>query len=147
MSALTDRITRMVADAMAGEDVHDELTEIKQVVESLEYRAVMSAASLTDRAMQAEYQGPTMDANGWEEIEYAPKDGRRVQLKNVSTGEFDVGYWDDCSHVPQITRDALWPEHFRNSDGTWPDGEWVQEAGNGVMTHWRPLATENADGR
>ena len=58
MSALTDRITRMVADAMAGEDVlHDELTAIKQVVESLEYRAVMSAASLTDRAMQAEYQG------------------------------------------------------------------------------------------
>lgn len=57
MSALTDRITRMVADALAGEDVHDELTEIKQVVESLEYRAVMSAASLTDRAMQAEYQG------------------------------------------------------------------------------------------
>ena len=57
MSALTDRITRMVADALAGEDVHDELTAIKQVVESLEYRAVMSAASLTDRAMQAEYQG------------------------------------------------------------------------------------------
>ena len=60
MSALTDRITRMVADTLAGEDVHDELTAIKQVVESLEYRAVMSAASLTDRAMQAEYQG----ANG-----------------------------------------------------------------------------------
>ena len=57
MSALTDRITRMVADTLAGEDVHDELTAIKQVVESLEYRAVMSAASLTDRAMQAEYQG------------------------------------------------------------------------------------------
>lgn len=57
MSTLTDRITRMVADALAGEDVHDELTAIKQVVESLEYRAVMSAASLTDRAMQAEYQG------------------------------------------------------------------------------------------
>ena len=57
MSALTERITRMVADTLAGEDVHDELTAIKQVVESLEYRAVMSAASLTDRAMQAEYQG------------------------------------------------------------------------------------------
>ena len=57
MSALTERITRMVADALAGEDVHDELTAIKQAVESLEYRAVMSAASLTDRAMQAEYQG------------------------------------------------------------------------------------------
>lgn len=57
MSTLTDRITRMVADALAGEDVHDELTAIKQAVESLEYRAVMSAASLTDRAMQAEYQG------------------------------------------------------------------------------------------
>ena len=57
MSALTERITRMVADTLAGEDVHDELTAIKQAVESLEYRAVMSAASLTDRAMQAEYQG------------------------------------------------------------------------------------------
>lgn len=57
MSTLTDRITRMVADTLAGEDVHDELTAIKQVVESLEYRAVMSTASLTDRAMQAEYQG------------------------------------------------------------------------------------------
>ena len=57
MSTLTERITRMVADALAGEDVHDELTAIKQVVESLEYRAVMSTASLTDRAMQAEYQG------------------------------------------------------------------------------------------
>lgn len=57
MSTLTERITRMVADTLAGEDVHDELTAIKQAVESLEYRAVMSAASLTDRAMQAEYQG------------------------------------------------------------------------------------------
>lgn len=57
MTALTDRITRMVADTLAGEDVHDELTEINRDVESLEYRAVMSSASLKDRAMQAEYQG------------------------------------------------------------------------------------------
>ena len=58
MSALTDRITRMVADAMAGEDVHDELTAINQAVESLEYRDVMSRASLADRAqMGREYQG------------------------------------------------------------------------------------------
>ena len=58
MSALTDRITRMVADAMAGDDVHDELVAITTIVESLEYRDVMSRASLADRAqMDREYQG------------------------------------------------------------------------------------------
>ena len=55
MSALTDRITRMVADAMAGDDVHDELTAITTTVESLEYRAVMPRAP----DMQREYE----DAN------------------------------------------------------------------------------------
>lgn len=57
MSALTDRITRMVADAIAGEDVHAELAEITKAVEAAEYRAVMGRVSLTDRRMQAEYQG------------------------------------------------------------------------------------------
>lgn len=58
MSALTDRITRMVADAMAGDDVHAELVAITTIVESLEYRDVMSRASLADRAqMDREYQG------------------------------------------------------------------------------------------
>ena len=58
MSALTERITRMVADAMAGDDVHAELVTITTTVESLEYRDVMSRASLADRAqMDREYQG------------------------------------------------------------------------------------------
>ena len=58
MSALTDRITRMVADAMAGDDVHAELVAITAIVESLEYRDVMSRASLADRAqMDREYKG------------------------------------------------------------------------------------------
>ena len=58
MSTLTDRITRMVADAMAGDDVHDELMAITTIVEWLEYRDLKSRASLADRAqMDREYQG------------------------------------------------------------------------------------------
>ena len=55
MSALTDRITRMVADAMAGDDVHDELVAINRIVSGLEYRAVMPRTP----DMQREYE----DAN------------------------------------------------------------------------------------
>lgn len=56
MSSLTDRIARMVADAIAGEDVADELTAISSTVEALEYRDVMSRQSLAARRpMQTEY--------------------------------------------------------------------------------------------
>lgn len=56
MSQLTDRITRMVSDAIAGEDVADELTAISATVEALEYRDVMSRQSLAARlAKKAEY--------------------------------------------------------------------------------------------
>ena len=76
---------------------------------------------------------------GWLPLASAPRDGTKVQLINIGTGIEDAGYWADYSHETQEYRDQMWPEHFRNADGSWPDGEWCQDKGNGDMTHWRPL--------
>ena len=76
---------------------------------------------------------------GWLPLASAPRDGTKVQLINIGTGIEDAGCWADYSHETQEYRDQMWPAHFRNADGSWPDGEWCQDKGNGDMTHWRPL--------
>lgn len=82
-----------------------------------------------------------MDANGWMPIDSALKDGSRIEFRNEESGLTDIGHWEDWSDKPAWHRDLL-PDFAKD----W-DGEWCTDHGNGDMTHWRPLATENADGR
>lgn len=69
----------------------------------------------------------------WRPIETAPMDGTRIRLKNEENGLFDVGAYTSWHDMPDWQREML-PEFARG----WP-GEWEQDEGNGVMTHWKPL--------
>jgi hypothetical protein len=53
----------------------------------------------------------------WQDIETAPKDGTRIEFKNIDNCLHDFGYWSAYD------------------DG----GEWSTELGNGDMTHWRAM--------
>lgn len=68
----------------------------------------------------------------WQPIETAPKDGTRIEFKNVDNGLIDVGHWEQWRDMSPWERELLpvWAKDW--------DGEWCTDLGNGDMTHWRP---------
>ena len=111
--------------------------ELRAEADSLQYAHALpeETRALLHRAADA----LEWEIAGWLPLASAPRDGTKVQLINIGTGIEDAGCWADYSHETQEYRDQMWPAHFRNADGSWPDGEWCQDKGNGDMTHWRPI--------
>ncbi len=67
----------------------------------------------------------------WRPIDMAPKDGTVIELMNEHNGLCDIGCWCDYTK--------------RGWSITGIDGEWSRGAGNGDMTHWRPMSSNNEE--